>query len=289
MMNRLLGRYLICPLVVLAALSGCQALHSYRPITVQAVDAETKKPIPGAEIRLSYPLAKSSSAPWESVATTGSDGTTQLRAAPYGDAGIQLDASLPGYMSAQKAFPTDAVEAVKKPGLFDAPGQIRPVNFVVEMLAEPFPSVELVIPDGYRGTVKVGVRIKEDAPATPGQRQFSYTVPASGIIDIVGPPLLRRVFTPDFSARFANGTQLNRQPEGDEIGFLCLKSENGYDYFVVGSRADFDALRRADQKEEASQKSSSGGKGGGGRGKHGGGGRGGNQSSADSSQSSLSP
>jgi hypothetical protein len=285
MRNRKSALFLSLSGLLLASACGCQALHSYRNVTVQTVDAETKKPIPGAEVRLSYPLADASMAPWQSVGTTGSNGTIQLRAAPYGEVGIQLDSTVPGYMSAQKGFPVAAVEAIKQAGFFESPDQ-RPVNFTVEMYAEPFPSVELVLPNGYRGTVKVGVKIKEDAPLKPGQRLFSYEVPKSGVIEIVGPPLLRRVFTPDFDARFADGTRLNRQPQGEEVGFQCLKTEGGIDYFLIGTRAEYEALQRADRTEGAAQSRSSGGKGGGGRGKRS---RGGNQSAPESSEESLNP
>jgi uncharacterized membrane protein YgcG len=265
----------------------------YRPVVVQARDADTKKPIPGAEIRLSYPLADPSVAPWQSVGTTGSDGTTQLRVAPYGDVGVLLDANALGYMTDQKNYSIDAVKAIKSPWFFESAGQ-RPVSFVVELYAEPFPGVELVLPNGYRGTVKVAVKIQDDAPYKPGQRLFSYEVPASGILQLTGPPLLRRVYSPDFHARYADGTILNRQAKDDEMGFFSLKSEGGFDYFLVGTKAEYDAFRHAEEKEATPKTLSMGSKGGGkgrrGGGGGGGGGRGGNQSSSsDSGQSNMSP
>ena len=175
MTNRRLARCLVCPVFLLATLPGCQAFHAYRPVTVLARDAETKKPIPGAQIRISYPLAQSSAAPWESVGSTNSDGTVQLRAAPYGDAGILVDAVLSGYMTEQKSYPVDAVKAIPSFHFFDSGGRHAP-DFVVDMYAgKPFPQVELVVPNGYRGTVKAAVQIQDDAPFTPGQRRlFSY-------------------------------------------------------------------------------------------------------------------
>jgi hypothetical protein len=281
-------RRLACCLVHTAfLLSGCQALHVYRPVSIQVRDAETKKPIPGAEVRLSYPLAQSSLAPWEPVGTTGSDGITRLRAAPYGEIGVLLDVSLPGYMSEQKSYPVEAVQAIKPAGFFESTDQ-RSVNFVIDLYAEPFPGVELVLPDGYRGTVKVTVKVRDDMACPPGQRLFSYVVPPSGIVQVTGPPLLRRVYSPDFHARYANGTVLNRQPQDDEIGFWSLDSEGENENFLVGTRAEYAALRRAEQHESGGHNRSSGGKGGGGgRGRRG---RNDNQSAPDGSQaSSLRP
>jgi hypothetical protein len=285
MRNRRLARCLVYPVFLLATLPGCQALHAYRPVTVLACDAETKKPIPGAEVRISYPLAQSP--PWEPVGTTSSDGTVQLKAAPYGDAGILVDAVRSGYMTEQKGFPVDAVKAVS-PFRFFSGGSHAP-DLVVEMYAEPLPEVELMLPDGYRGTLKVAVKVRDDAPFQPGQRQFSYEVPPSGVLEIVGPPLLRHVYTPDFSARYSRSKNpsLPRQPEGDQVGFWCLKTEGGFDHFFVGTRAEFEALRRADKEDGKVKTTGGGGRSGGGRGgRHGGGG---GQSSSDSGQSSMSP
>ncbi len=270
------------PLIPLV--SGCQALHSYRPVSVLACDAETKKPIPGAEVRISYPLTQSSSAPWESVGLTGDDGVVHLRAAPYGEAGILLDATAPAYLSQQKNLPVEAVEAIKPPGLFH-PAAPRPADFVVEMYAAPGPELELVVPTSYRGVVKVTVRVRDDLTNPPGQRLFSYAVPPSGDVEVTGPPLLRRVYSPDYRAKFADGTPLSRRPEEGEVGFWCLKTEGASEYFVVGTRAEYDELRRSGEKENSGESHPTGR--GGGRGGRRGGGRGGNAIPPDSGSGGM--
>ncbi len=147
------------------------------------------------------------------------------------------------------------------------------------MYAGPDPAVELVLPDGYRGPVKVGVEIREDAPCPSGQRLFSYVVPPTGVLHVVGPPLLRRVFSPDYRARYADGTALPRLAQGEEVGFWCVKTEGGYEHFLVGTRAEYEALRRADAIEDKyGARPAGGGKGGGRGGRRG---RGGNTSPSD--------
>ena len=42
--------------LALALAPGCQALHPYRPVPVLVRDAETKEPIAGAQVRVSYPF-----------------------------------------------------------------------------------------------------------------------------------------------------------------------------------------------------------------------------------------
>jgi hypothetical protein len=74
---------------LLAVAPGCQAFHSYRPVPVLVRDAESKQPIPGAHVRISYPLMEPAYAPpADSSGPTGADGVARLRAAPYGEAGI---------------------------------------------------------------------------------------------------------------------------------------------------------------------------------------------------------
>ena len=47
----------------------------------------------------------------------------------------------------------------------------RPVSFVLELYtADPAPSVELVVPTGYRGVVDVDVQARENIRCQPGQR-----------------------------------------------------------------------------------------------------------------------
>ncbi len=66
----------------------------------------------------------------------------------------------------------------------------------------------------------------------------------SGYVLVTGPSLLRRVFTPDYRARFADGTPISRQPDVLEVGFRPLKAEVDIQYFVVGTQSEFDTVRR---------------------------------------------
>jgi hypothetical protein len=266
MANLRLARCLVFPAFLIAACPGCQSFHVYRPVAVQAIDADTKKPIPGAEVRINYLMAPSSFAPVESSGTTGGDGVARLRATPYEEAAIFVEATAPGYLSGQRNVTTEAVRAIEPAGLFEKPG-LRPVSFVVEMYAEPGPAVELVLPDGFHGPVKVAVEIRDDVPCPPGQRLFSYAVPQSGVLHVTAPALLRRVFSPDYRARFANGTVLVRQPADGDIGFWCVKTEGGYEHFLVGTRAEYQELLRADRTADSPLRLSGGGTGGG-RGGH---------------------
>ncbi len=57
MRHRLAGCLVVC--VLLAAAPGCLVLERGRPLPVLVRDADTKKPVAAAEVRLSDPLATS--------------------------------------------------------------------------------------------------------------------------------------------------------------------------------------------------------------------------------------
>jgi hypothetical protein len=105
------AEYGICLSFLVVASSGCQAFHQYRPVPVLAQDGETKKPIPGVEVRISYPCADSRWAPYVSTGLSGSDGITRLKAAPYGEAGILVEATAPGFLPAEITVPIQTLPA----------------------------------------------------------------------------------------------------------------------------------------------------------------------------------
>jgi hypothetical protein len=219
--DRRLACCLLFEAFLVAAAPGCQALYRYRPVPVLVRDAETKQPIVGAEVRVSYPLTRPSQAPWDSVALTGDDGVARLRAAPYGSAGVRVEAAAKGYLSEDLSVPVETVQEMEPPRPFEDTTQ-RPARFVLEMYTEPGPRVELILPNGFRGLIRAEVRIQEDAPLSPGQRIFRFPVEPPGVVQVSGPPLLRRIYAPDYAARYADGT-LIRRPAGDwDVGLRPL-------------------------------------------------------------------
>jgi hypothetical protein len=114
MRNPKLAHCLFYPLVFAVA-PGCQVAHPYRPVAVQAVDAETRKPVPGADVRISYFASRSFWPPRDCFGASGTDGIVRLRAAPPGDAGLSLDVTATGYLSASQVLLDDAVRAIGAP------------------------------------------------------------------------------------------------------------------------------------------------------------------------------
>ena len=256
-------RRLFLPILLTALASGCQALRSYRPVAVLARDAETQKPIAGAEVRIFYPLTPPQLAPANSIATSGDDGVARLRTAPT-EEGFAMETTAPGYLLDQKSLSGDlvAIPTHEPFGLFGAK-EPPPVSLVAELYAEPGPTIELVLPSGYKGLVRVEVRPRDDVPCPPGQRRFRYDVSPSGEVVATGPALLRRL--PNFVASYADGAPLSVKAKDDEVGWRWLKSDGVRETFVVGTLAEFYYYRRASGKEDAGTSPAGHRKGGHGR------------------------
>src|SRR5262249_61077154 len=120
----------------------------------------------------------------------------------------------------------------RRGGWFEAPGR-RPPGGGLEMYSGPRFGVELVVPVGYRGLFKAEVRVRDDAPCPPGQRRFRAEVPVSGVVEVQGPPALRRVQPPDFKARYADGSPLGAEMDAVKVGFRWLRREGHGPCFVV--------------------------------------------------------
>src|SRR5579883_2898056 len=134
MPERRLSRQLLLALVLALAAPGC-LFHVYRPVTVLVRDAETKKPIPGAEVDHSYITMLDPFAPLPSRDTTQADGTAHLVAAPY-DCLSTLTAEAKGYLRETYTVKGSDLRAVDPADWFKARDR-RPITFVLEKYAEP--------------------------------------------------------------------------------------------------------------------------------------------------------
>jgi hypothetical protein len=254
---------------LVATALGCHSFHSYRPVGVLVVDAETRQPIAAADVLISYVLNRETTGPYESRGKTGPDGIARLRAAPEGEAGILMEAAAPGYQPETLQLAEADIRRLQPAHWFEATDR-RPPDLQVELYAEPRFSVVLVVPVGYRGLVKADVQIQEDGVCPPGQRCFRYEVGPSGGVQVVGPGVLRRVVPAGYRAEFADGTKLGGDMDIMKVGFRWVKGEGHEQYFVVGTKMDYDRICRQLISEPAGGESQprEAGKGGGRGGRH---------------------
>lgn len=280
MRNRNLTRYVvrnvICILAIFTAV-GCQSMYPTVPVVVTIRDAETKAPLSSAEVAFLYPTDDTSSHARDSSGKTNTNGIAQIKAATGDDALPQVKISAAGYLTEQKSLSGETLRAIKEANPFMSfASHPNPVEVAFEVFHGPPPSVELILANGYRGMVKVEVRIREDVVYEPGQRVFSRNVPTNGVVQVEGPPVLRYDRGPVYCARYGDSNVLlpTQDLKDDEIAFRWLRSEGRIEIFVVGTRSEWENYRRSAAKVSGGDSGSGkgGGGGGGGGGRRGGGG-----------------
>jgi hypothetical protein len=237
------ARCLFCLGFLLALAPGCQVLYRYRPTPVQVRDAETKDPIPNAEVHLSYPLSRDSLAPFNSSERTDDKGIARLRAAPYGEFGVRVEATAAGYLPDQISISSESIQHLQ-PVHFLEDADKRDPEFVVEMYREPRFTVELIVPPGYRGLIRAEIEPRDDIAIPTGQRCFRYEV-VDGFVRVKGPAIvLRRVYPSDYHARYADDTPLTAEMSLQQVGFRWLRGQDKEQLFVVGTQPEYDMQRR---------------------------------------------
>lgn len=243
MCNRRLARRLLCLIYLCCFLPGCQVFVTDPPLTVLVRDAETKKPIPSAEVYLCQRLKNDEIAPCRSRDLTQPNGMARLRAEAAGPLGLQVQAVAQGYLPDKVMVPADALK--KKPAPSPSPrAEQRPADVIVEVYAEPNFTVELVLPPGYRGLVKAEIQREDNVAVSSGQRCFRYAVPPTGEVFVKGPSLLQRVPASEYRARYADGPLLGTTLDAVKVGFRWIKGAGNRQYFVVGNQVDYEALHR---------------------------------------------
>jgi hypothetical protein len=220
---------LMLPIAALLALGGCQSLHPPPPVAVEVRDAETKQPIEGARVRMWHQAVHSVA----TTGTTGADGVARIAEPPAGDTPILYEVGANGYLARETDHPAERTAA----------------GVVFELFAEPRPALELVVPNSFRGVIRMKIHVQDDLAYPAGKRVFPYSVPASGEVDVALPPIFGRGATPEIRTRFADGTAIPRDAKGFEVGCRWLKAdpENGY-IFVIGTQWEGDTVRREIQK-----------------------------------------
>jgi hypothetical protein len=263
---------LLGSLALTALLPGCLSYYRDRPVTVLVRDAETHQPIPSAQVKLSFPMARSD-APDPKTEATGPDGIARMKTSPNGKDALKIEASANGYLADSRLVPDMELEEIQPAGYFESSSR-RPPRFYLEMYSGPDFTVELVVPTYYRGLVKATIQIADKVPCPPHQRNFVFTVRPDGGVDVSGPTVLRHVAPANYHVRYADGTIL-RDMDKDHTGFRWLKHQDNAEYFVVGTLQEYENFRRQMYPDEPADSTSSPKSGGGGGGRGGKGGRGG--------------
>jgi hypothetical protein len=253
----------------IALAAGCKSLRPEPEVAVQVRDAETKAPIAGASVSLSD--IRGTAASKELNAKTASDGVARIHALPDGNEGL-LTASAAGYLNdAIPLYETKQLPSASRPTEIADPHR-RQVE--IELYAGPRPTIELVIPNGFRGLIKAEFKVTATDGAT-SPRLFRCTVGTDGVVQIASPLVLHCVLPQDFRAVGPDGTALPTGGPTTAIELRWVKTTDTIDYFVFGTEIDCNEARKTLTPADGGSGGSGSGKGSGGGGRRGGGRRGG--------------
>ena len=96
--------------------------YSERPVPVLVRDAETKKPIPGAQVEFSHQLAQSSAVSDRTSGVTEGDGIARMSAVPRGSHrdSLYVKATANGYEGDSLLVSDDDIKKIEPCGLFES-------------------------------------------------------------------------------------------------------------------------------------------------------------------------
>jgi hypothetical protein len=147
--------------------AGCG--RTYHPVNVAVYDAETDAPIAGAEVAVYYRGIYPFGFPKSDPAATDDRGAATIRIAA-GET-VEWCASAEGYM-VDRGEPGEDVR-------------------VFRLYKLPRPQVTIVVPNGYRGPLKIDMRLVPGrVQGKIGKRDFVFRASPSGYVDFDATPLL---------------------------------------------------------------------------------------------------
>jgi hypothetical protein len=221
--------------------AGCGLSHEYRPMRVLVRDAETKEPVPGAEVEGWYFTMLDVFGPFRPEGVTDANGVTTLWVGP--DRGFTLRVDEPGYLM------TDAdkdhryfLTLPKKGGPNDDP---RRIDHVIDLPPSPKPTFVVVVPKGYRGLLRVRFEPTEDASFTP-QRTYIVRADQDGRVVVRVP---KSVYLTEhgreIAARERDGAKVPwdaRCPRSEEVALRHLGSTEDTELCLIGTGPEAEAI-----------------------------------------------
>ena len=240
-------RTLIAVAMSITPLTGCIYIsqHTYEPLSVLVVDAESERPIRNAMIALRYmrPPGIVLNHPEDTSGFTGDDGKAVIQVAnpKYGsfwEIGADGYLSHRGYTDTRTRIPEEFVGN-------------GAVEAVITLYARPPPTLTVIIPDGYRGPL--GIRVHPMNASEPGRRDFIFMASTVGLVEIDASPLLLRTSAIGrFAARYTDGqaiprvSQLGVYKRSDEvIAIRSVANPPGGHIYVIGTVANQNAMKRS--------------------------------------------
>lgn len=200
--------------LAISLLTLCLGCHLYKPVDVRVLDIETRQPVPVATVSASYAAGYEFFPPAEGVFKVNHEGVARVWIASGWEGRVRIRLEAPEYVS--DGYLTENGSSIS-PGHFGpfVPAAIRidrsdirslPKRLVLETWRAPDPQFEVVVPDDFRGHIKVQFNPLDVINLSVGQRRISRRMEPDGTVQF---PLTRPILTSldpaDASFRFESG------------------------------------------------------------------------------------
>ncbi len=236
-------------------LTGCEiSHHSLTPVEVLVLDAETAAPLSDVTVSVYYQHPKAIvvlNMPKDISADTGTDGRVAFGVADF-HSGWTWTVSATGYPSVRwnedRRHPAGWPVPVGVRDMFNDERARREIT--VYLYREPPPQITVIVPNGYRGPLKVALRPSENyVQGEVGQREFVFNASETGYVGIEASPLLRRTYASRVLVRYADGPRIwdwgeYLSPDRDDrIALYRIVGRGNRWLYMIGTKADAEALR----------------------------------------------
>lgn len=244
-------------------LAGCEiSHHSITPTEVLVLDAETAAPLSDVTVSIYYPhpYAIVLNMPKDVSVETETDGRVALGVANF-NMGWFWTVSATGYPSVRWN------EDLRDPSFWSVPVGVRDIfndergrrEITVYLYRDPPPKITVIVPNGYRGPLKVDLQPSENyVQGEVGQREFVFNASETGYVGIEATPLLRRSYASRVLVRYVDGTRIwdwgeYLSPDRDDrIALYRIVGTGNRWLYMIGTKADAEALR-AEVYEEVTE------------------------------------
>lgn len=111
---------------------------------------------------------------------------------------------------------------------------------------KPSPVITLVFPDGFRGVAILRWKQSDGLKLTPGELNYTLTIPSSGLLTIQGKNFMLDWYRQE--ARYVSGQPLlqgdqhTKDEEGIYLWDMGVNADGGECWYVVGQIKDLDGV-----------------------------------------------
>jgi hypothetical protein len=196
-------------MAVMAGLVGLACGCASKRVVVRVYDAETQQPIRGALVTARYSQIYLGDlfAPRQTQSLTDADGIARLRVRKWRQA-ARIAATAEGYLPHVPRLALLTLPELRQELRRQQQQKLPPDVVELELYRQPWPTVTIVVPAGYRGAVPIRWIRRPGFSHPPGERQFVYHfVPPEPIEMTLAPPL-HLVRHTDYDACYDDGTAL---------------------------------------------------------------------------------